>query len=488
MFLSTILLLLFNSCSPEPIDELNKKINIALRNDNIIDEKEWNEFVGYATDNSQDLPELMDSENNINENELTNLILSIANKRRNQISPEIFNPKITQEVFDKAKLKIFIENSLSMDGYVKNRTEFEAALSDLLVQIQYHYDSDNMNVNFINTKIYPSQVTEVKSFVESLEPNNAPFAVGKRGVSKLNEIMEMILDSTMENNISILVSDCIYSLGKDKDTEGALEFEKSLTKGAFLEKSKEFSFTTIVLKMDSKFDGFYYDKNDKPINLQMKTRPYFFWVIGSDKNISQFIEKIELESLKGFKNSYHLSNAFNETQPYFTVLKETNKIGNFKQSDRSTKDVKSINSIEFENGTFQFSLAIDLRKIPVDQTYLINPDNYNVPDGFLIKSIVEVDRNKISQRDFVTVEKTPATHIITVSTTNKFTIQDLQLELSNKIPSWVEESNSTDDQDISSQLDKTFGLLYLVKGISESYTTQNPNNKSYFKINLTIKK
>ncbi|MCB0537428.1 MAG: hypothetical protein KDE33_07850, partial [Bacteroidetes bacterium] len=365
---------------------------------------------------------------------------------------------------------------------------FEAALSDLLVQIQYHYDSDNMNVNFINTKIYPSQVTEVKSFVESLEPNNAPFAVGKRGVSKLNEIMEMILDSTMENNISILVSDCIYSLGKDKDTEGALEFEKSLTKGAFLEKSKEFSFTTIVLKMDSKFDGFYYDKNDKPINLQMKTRPYFFWVIGSDKNISQFIEKIELESLKGFKNSYHLSNAFNETQPYFTVLKETNKIGNFKQSDRSTKDVKSINSIEFENGTFQFSLAIDLRKIPVDQTYLINPDNYNVPDGFLIKSIVEVDRNKISQRDFVTVEKTPATHIITVSTTNKFTIQDLQLELSNKIPSWVEESNSTDDQDISSQLDKTFGLLYLVKGISESYTTQNPNNKSYFKINLTIKK
>ena len=74
------------------------------------------------------------------------------------------------------------------------------------------------------------------------------------------------------------------------------------------------------------------------------------------------------------------------------------------------------------------------------------------------------------------------------STSNKFTLQDLNLELSNKIPSWVEESNSIDDRDVENQLDKTFGLLYLVQGVSEAYTTQNPNNKSYFNINITIKK
>ena len=75
---------------------------------------------------------------------------------------------------------------------------------------------------------------EVHNFVEALEPEKAPYKVGDRRMSKLNEILKMILDSTNQSNISILVSDCIYSLDKKNDTEGALEFEKSLTKGAFL--------------------------------------------------------------------------------------------------------------------------------------------------------------------------------------------------------------------------------------------------------------
>ena len=263
MFLFGILLLL-NSCATEPIDELSKKINIALRNDNIIDESEWNSFTEFTTQNKQDFANLIGENNTINSEELNNIILSIANKRRDKQKPVIFNPtKGTNTELEKAEIKVFIENSGSMDGYVRNTTEFEAALSDLLVQIQYKYDKENLNVNFINTKIYPSEIDEVNKFVEKLEPSKAPYKVGNRSVSKLNEILEIILDSTNQENISILISDCIYSLDKGKDTEGALEFQKSLTKGAFLEKSKEFDFSTIVLKMNSKFNGNYYDKNNK---------------------------------------------------------------------------------------------------------------------------------------------------------------------------------------------------------------------------------
>ena len=93
-----------------------------------------------------------------------------------------------------------------MDGYVRGTTEFEAALSDLLVQIQYKYDTENLNINFINTKIYPSKVDEVNNFVETLEPSKKPYKVGNRSVSKLNEILEIILDSTNQSNISILIS------------------------------------------------------------------------------------------------------------------------------------------------------------------------------------------------------------------------------------------------------------------------------------------
>ncbi|TXD81024.1 hypothetical protein ESY86_19410 [Subsaximicrobium wynnwilliamsii] len=488
------ILLFFNSCDDEPIDELNKKINIALRSGNEITENERNEFIEYINENSLDLPQIIDSNNEINQEELTNLILSVANKRRNNTEPKIFSPNNNSENEDKNTIvSVFIENSGSMDGYVQGTTEFEAALSDLLVQLQYKYNKEknnnqNLNINFINTKIYPSKVDEVNNFVETLEPSKAPYKVGNRSVSKLNEILEIILDSTKQNEISILTSDCIYSLDKGKDTEGALEFQKSLTKGAFLEKSKEFDFSTIVLKMNSKFDGYYYDKDNNKTRLSKKERPYYFWIIGKHNLIETFQKEINLKQLKGFENSYYLSNSQENNQPFFTVLKETNKIGNYKPTDRKAKDLKSINEIEYENGNLQFSIAIDLNNIPVDKTYLTNSESYIVPDGFIIKSIEEVDRNKIEDRDFVTVEKTTATHIITIATSNKFTLQDLKLELSNKIPAWVEESNSIDDRDVENELDKTFGLLYLVQGVSEAYTTQNPNNKSYFNINIEIKK
>ena len=483
-----------NSCANEPIDELNKKINIALRSGNEITENERNEFIEYVKENSLNLPEIIGSNDEINQEELTNIILLIANKRRNSPEPKIFSPNNNSENEDiNTIINVFIENSGSMDGYVKGTTEFEAALSDLLVQLQYKYnkeknDNQNLKINFINTKIYPSKVDEVNNFVETLEPSKAPYKVGNRSVSKLNEILEIILDSTKQNEISILTSDCIYSLDKGKDTEGALEFQKSLTKGAFLEKSKEFNFSTIVLKMNSKFDGYYYDKDNSKTRLSKKERPYYFWIIGKHNLIKTFQEEINLKQLKGFENSYYLSNSQENHHPFFTVLKETNKIGDFKPTDRKAKDLKNINEIEYNNGVFQFAVAIDLKGIPVDDAYLKDIRNYIKPDGFSVISVDEIDRSKLDKNDFTKISKTNATHFITIQFSREYDIQDLKLELSNNIPSWVEESNSIDDRNVENELDKTFGLLYLVQGVSEAYTTQNPNNKSYFNINIEIKK
>ncbi len=475
-----------NSCTPEPSEVLNNKIKMALRNDNTIDESEWNSFVSYIDNNKKEFDHL---DSNKVVMELKKLISNIADKRRNQPSPDIYTPnKIKDTTNDNTLIKVFIENSGSMDGYVRNTTEFEGALSDLLVQMQYKYNKENLNINFINTKIHPSEVDEVNTFVEKLDPNKAPYKVGQRATSKFNEILETILDSTTQQNISILISDCIYSLDKGKDTSGALEFQKSLTKGTFLEKSKAFNFSTLILKMNSKFKGNYYDKNDKITVLDKEYRPYYIWVIGTDKHISSFLEKINLNTLKGFKNSYYLSNTYKNNTPYYSVLKETNKIGRFKQTDRRTRTINSINDIEYEDGTLQFSLAIDLSNIPVEQDYLMDYKNYNLSTGFSIKAIEKIDRDKINKRDFVTLEKTSSTHFITITTTSKYTLRDLKLELANTIPNWVKNSNSLDDTNIKNQLDKTFGLLYLIQGVSEAYEIQNADNKSYFSINITIKK
>jgi hypothetical protein len=485
--LAAVGILFLAACVEEPTEVLGNKIKLGLRSQNNIDIIEWDDLTQYILVNKYEFSELMDSDS-ISTQKLTEHILSLSQERRGQSDPEIFNPKTTEVNSIKPQVKFFIENSGSMDGFIRNTTEFEAALSDLLVQLQYHYDKKNMKVNFINTKVYPSEMDEVQNFVEALEPEKAPYKVGDRTVSKLNEIFKMILDSTYQNNISILVSDCIYSLDKKNDTEGALEFEKSLTKGAFLEKSKQFEFATIVLKMKSKFTGNYWNKDNVSTYLNGALRPYYFWIIGSNEHINEFSKKINIKSLKGFQNSYFLSNNTKEKQPYYTVLKETNKVGEFKHAARGEPVVKSIKDIEYVGGKFQISIAVDLANIQVDSSYLITAKNYVVTDGFVVKSIEKIDRNKLAKRDFVTIEKTTASHFITVSTTREFTIQDLKLELSNKIPAWVDQSNSINDTAVKYQLDQTFGLAYLVQGVSEAYTTQKPEQTSYFKITVTIRK
>jgi hypothetical protein len=76
-------------------------------------------------------------------------------------------------------------------------------------------------------------------------------------------------------------------------------------------------------------------------------------------------------------------------------------LASFKPTERGDKDLKSINDIVYIDGTLQFSIAIDLSNIPVDASYLTTKTNYIVPDGFIVKSVEKIDRNKIKPRDFV---------------------------------------------------------------------------------------
>lgn len=489
-FLLAFVTLMLLSCGVDPAQEFDEKINVAIRSGNNIDEKEWNDLIKYITDKKAEFAGFMEGET-VGTKKLTDYILAYSqtHRRRGQFDPEIFNPK-ADEVTVKPIVKVFVENSISMDGYVEGNSDFKSDLTEMLVLTKNYVGESNIKINFINRRPYPGSNKDIVNFASKLEPNSITYNVGgkDRGKSDINNIFRMLLDSLHQNEIVILTSDCIYSLGKGDETEGKLNIQKSLTHDAFNDalKSRENDLATVCLKMSSDFKGYYYDLNDHPTEIHNK-RPYYIWIIGKENLVKEYYPKIT-KNMVGIKNSYYLSSFTKEKQPYYSVLKGTNIVGSYKQTDRSEEDVKSINDVEFDEGILQFAIAIDLGNIPVDSSYLTNPKNYVVPDGFTVKSIEKIDRNKLFQRDMVTVGKTTATHFITVSTTSKFTTQDLKLELSNKIPEWVEQSNSTNDIDVKNQLDKTFGLSYLVQGVSEAYATQNPEQTSYFKVIVTIKK
>lgn len=474
------------SCNSKK-DDLQNQISIALRNDNKIDETEWDSLVKEILQNKEDFTEYILNDSSINQKAICLFINEVASKRRNSTTPQIFNGSLEKEKKRDTKINIFIENSGSMDGYIKNATEFEAVLSDLLVRIQYKYEKDKMNFNFINSKIYPLEINDINEFISTLEPLKKPYNIGERGESQLNEIFKMVLSNTKKDEVSLFFSDCIYSLEANKDTEGGLEFQKSLTKGAFLEKSKEFGFSTKIVKMKSRFDGKYWDKNNKFQKLDKSNRPYYIWIIGRDELMVEFSNRIDVNSLKGFQNSFYLT-TLAESDILYTILKETNKIGRFKPTNRGDKLLKSITDIDYKNGKLGFSIAVDLSKIIVDSTYLKNISNYSVTSGFVIKSIQNIDDSKVTERDKITANNIKATHLITVQILEEIPLKNLEIELVNKMPNWIETTNTVDDTDISIQLDKTFGLLHLIEGVSQAYELQNNNQlTSFYKLKINIK-
>jgi hypothetical protein len=480
----------FYSCESNPEEILKSKIKKGLREDNTIDENEWNDIATHISDHKENFTQLYsDSDNNISNDKLENYILDIASKRREKTTPLIEKPKKSNPTEkDDLNINVYIENSASMDGYIKNTTQFEAAIANLSIKMQYEYKVDSINLNFINKKIYPSKVKKIEDFIDALEPDKKPYKIGERGTSKLNEVLKLVLENTKENEISIFVSDCIYSLSEKGDTRGALGFEKTLTEGAFIKKYEEFNFSTLIIKLSSSFDGFYYDYNDKDTELKKKRRPYYIWVIGSDLHISDILDRINIKQLDGYDNFYFASNANNNEVRFFTVLRETDKIGTFKQTDRTSRDIRDIEEVKYRDNRFQFSIAVDLSDLEKYINELTNTESYTITDGFVINEVKEIAQNNIHPRDFTYINRTSATHIFTIELLPDNNIQDLKLSLKKELPKWVSQSSSSDDRDIISQLDKTFGLNYIMEGVEQAYSTLNNNQETYFTIEIKIKK
>ena len=54
----------------------------------------------------------------------------------------------------------------------------------------------------------------VKEFIDALEPADFQKRGGNRNTSDMSEIIETILSQTSDSDISMFVSDCIFSPGK----------------------------------------------------------------------------------------------------------------------------------------------------------------------------------------------------------------------------------------------------------------------------------
>ncbi|MEY4936986.1 MAG: hypothetical protein RIS64_3345 [Bacteroidota bacterium] len=383
----------------------------------------------------------------------------------------------------------YIENSMSMDGYVNGSTEFKNAiygfLSDILLKTNGLTDS--LNLFYVNSEMFPFK-EDVRDFIENLNPASFKARGGKRSSSDIGLVLEKIVQQTNPNKVSLMVSDCVFSPGKGKNAKDYLVSQGIGVKRAFADALMQHpNLATVVIQLKSSFSGSYYDYENRPVALNAK-RPYYIWLIGNDLNIKKLFETIDVKQIKsgGIAAIYAMYPSGNAATPAFKILR-TDKMGNF-DLDRNNPqnaviDAKVADRTE-NAGQFQLAVGIDLSKTGLSDDFLTESKNYRInADNYTIAIQKIPEQEKRNDPALTTFS-----HKLLLNTKSLKT-QAITIELLPALPTWVTASNSEDDrQQSGDELNKTFGIKYLVEGISDAYASQSKGQNAFFSIKLNIKK
>lgn len=124
-------------------------------------------------------------------------------------------------------VNVYLETSGSMNGYVDNgKTQFQQVVFDFLSNIKNSGLPSEMNLNYITDRITPKG-NDVNQFINSLTSRGILQAVGNKATTDIAALVTDILKKTDGSNLSIFISDCIFSPGSVSSPEAYLENQKN---------------------------------------------------------------------------------------------------------------------------------------------------------------------------------------------------------------------------------------------------------------------
>lgn len=389
-----------------------------------------------------------------------------------------------------SKINFFLESSGSIDGYLNGNTSYKNDIIDLLVDIKNHYDVKDINLSYITDKVTPLNITDNVTDISKALTVESFRTAGNRANSDLNEVLNMSFNLQDDREVTFLVSDMIYSINGSNVLE-LLNANKSFIKDAFNKAlKKDTDLSTLVLKLDSDFNGVYYSYNNSKTVINKKERPYYLFVFGGERYLDELITKLDLLNRKEVKEYHYFTPS--KTPVYYNVFKTDNDSGSYKIDKGRNSEEISISDIRISNRDseeFSFTVGVDFSKLNLENSYLEDIKNYTINNGYYeLRSVERFDIGRLhpsAKNQLGTSHKT-LTHLLVFEATNK-NYSDLRFVLNKKIPNWVVTVNTEDDLNINETMEKTFGFKYLFDGIYESYLN-NAENKEYSEFKIKINK
>ncbi len=374
-------------------------------------------------------------------------------------------------------LTIYFERSGSMTPYDTpgGGGQLKKAVNDL---INFFPSKEGVKINIVNDNIYPYSGS-VDSFLQDRNIYESTKGTGNASYTDFKLIFEKIIQAQKPGNVSVLVTDLIYSPQNTADVsvEKILNEENSVATSIF----KTYKGKSIIVnQLMGDYNGQYYPYNGAPFAYNGK-RPFYLIIVADastidrmngDDNFAKFLRPA------GLKNSYRFNQAQSEIN--VKVIPDwKDNVGRFRQS-RSEQNQLTNCEGDRETGILCFTLAANLKPLAKDDAFLTNAANYNVQSqsGFdiTIRAIKpdDITNNNRSYLDGMT-------HLITAKGKFATSRDELSITLANQFPEWIKTSSSTSDinpqaADFSTT---TFGLERFLQGIYDAFSA---GNDSYGKI------
>ena len=352
------------------------------------------------------------------------------------------------EINDSIELKVYVENSGSMDAYMCAGSNLKDAVFDYVSDLKRLTTS--CSLYYINSKVIPYN-GELKSYIKDLTPQSFAMAGGDRRNTDLRDIFKKIIRANGKQSVSVFVSDCILDIPeKATDFFGNCQVSIKNTFNEALSVNPDLGVE--IIKLESKFEGYWYCGHNRELLKDVK-RPYYIWVIGDQRYLADFNKKVPVENIIGGIKEY---SAYAAPQKIpFDITKST--------------------YVTNHSGKINVEVLINLRGSLQSGTMCKNTALYKSanPAQVTVASVNEI-----------TDASNRYSHVVTLEIENPETLKLETLTFSYPyLATWVSNSDDTTGANVKKNLDKTTGLMALIKGVAEAYK----NSTTYGSVSFELK-
>ncbi len=341
---------------------------------------------------------------------------------------------VPKEIKDSIELKVYVENSGSMDAYMCAGSNLKDAVFDYVSDLKRLTTS--CSLYYINSKVIPF-TGDLNTYIKNLTPQSFAKAGGNRANTDLRQIFNMIVKANDKQTVSVFISDCILDITRNSiDFLGNCQISIKNTFNEALAINPELGVE--IIKLDSKFKGFWFCGHNREYLDGIK-RPYYIWVIGNQRYLAEFNQKVPVENIIGGIKEY-CAYAAPQKIPF--------------DMSRSTYAINHSRKINVE-------LLVNIRGSLQSNIVCKNILQYKSanPQQVAVTSVEEI-----------TAAASPYSHVVTLEISNPETIKSETVSFSYPyLAAWVSNSDDTTGQNVKENLDKTTGLMALIKGVAEAY-------------------